>query len=174
MKHPFAITVFVGVALFAFLIAPIIAPRITGANINAGNSSSVRAAPSSTSAVVLTSASSSKRSKSTGSSSTSSTCMQTAVAVREDAVIRGNAHLFGAILSSGMDRRIAFDSAWFITDAEKRRAAVMAAWVAFHTKKEQAEMIWENDIDAAWQNFQAAAETCGFPDADADGILLDR
>lgn len=179
MKRPFAVTAFIGIALFAFLVAPAASLLRTSANVSAGITSSTGSAASrslsnsksqrSVSTAIARPAGSSK-----SSSSKSRTCIQTAVRTREEMLIKALGESQQSALLSYATRERAFDDAWSIADAEQRRKAVMAAWVVYYEEKQRILVAWEESIIAAWAEFIDAATLCGFPDADDKGILMDR
>lgn len=175
MKRPLAIAVFIGIALFAFLIAPIIAFNTTRANITARNLGGIHAVSSrSVRAPKDAGTKSSIHTAAPAGADKTALCLQTAVNARESALLKALGKSHSSALLAYATRKAAFDKAWPTPNTDVRRKAVMTAWIAFNAEKQAAQEAWRNDIVDAWVAFVEAAQICGVPDADDKGILMDR
>lgn len=89
------------------------------------------------------------------------TCMQTAVGVREDAIIKAHDD-YAVDHKAGLTaRKAALGSAWALTDMTARKAAIKSAWGTWKSILGGARSDLKTDKKAAWTKFKKTAkDTC--------------
>ncbi len=88
-------------------------------------------------------------------------CMQTAVDKRDSAIISAWDVYSAAVKSALSARKDALKSAWGITDAKERRAAIKKAWADFSSAVRQARKDFNSARKSAWKTFMADRRACG-------------
>ena len=107
------------------------------------------------------------RTEQTDSSTTKTTktvnlsCMQTAVSVREDALIAAHDG-YAADHKAGLTaRKTALNTAWGLTDMSARKVAIKNAWSSWKTALTAARSDLKTEKKAAWTKFKKTAkDTC--------------
>ena len=107
------------------------------------------------------------RTERTGSSTAKTTktvnlsCMQTAVGVREDAIMAAH-DAYTVDHKAGLTaRKTALTTAWGLTDMTARKTAIKSAWGAWKSALSAARGDLKTDKKAAWEKFKKTAkDTC--------------
>ncbi len=89
------------------------------------------------------------------------TCVGTAVGVREDAVMTAWGKFDDAVTAVLTARKTALVSAWSLTDASARRSAVKTAWATAKKDRKTAASTYKTERKAAWSAFKTAVKACG-------------
>ncbi|MBI5156205.1 hypothetical protein HZA45_02935 [Candidatus Peregrinibacteria bacterium] len=87
-------------------------------------------------------------------------CVQTAVDKREQAIAGAWTAFNAGMTTAYATRASALHTAWGMTDAAARRAAVKAAWDAFRTSSKSAMKTHREAKKNAWKTFRTEAKAC--------------
>jgi hypothetical protein len=102
-----------------------------------------------------------------GASAASSTtsynvaCVQTALDVRETALITAHTALNTAIVQALTVRKDSLKAAWALTDKKARNTARTASWTAFKTSSETAHKAMRDARKGAYTTFNTTMKACG-------------
>ena len=89
------------------------------------------------------------------------TCMQTAVATREGALISAWEGFSADITTALTARKTALNDAWGKTDATSQREALVKSWQDWKKASKDAHMELQKDRKAAWETFKKTTkESC--------------
>lgn len=89
------------------------------------------------------------------------TCMQTAVGVREDAIIAAHDGYATDHKAGLTARKTALGTAWALTNMTARKAAIKTAWGTWKSTLNEARGDLKTEKKAAWTKFKKTAkETC--------------
>ena len=97
------------------------------------------------------------------------TCLRTAVAKRESALMGGVTMMNSTISSAFMTRASALDSAYQVSDKEARKTAVDTAWSTFRSSTETAQKTTQDTQKSTWDIFKTDTKACNVWGADTDG-----
>ncbi len=86
-------------------------------------------------------------------------CMQTAVTVREEALVTALSSFHDDLESSLNTRKSALIAAWGITEKTTRSAAIKNAWADWKTDKKDATKDLGTARKAAWDTFKSTVKT---------------
>lgn len=84
-----------------------------------------------------------------------------AVDAREGAVLKAVNAYTTSIVSAFQKKKSDLHSAWAISDAGQRKAAVKTAWATFSQSKKSARKTYRNARQTAWSTFRKASKVCG-------------
>ncbi len=87
------------------------------------------------------------------------TCMQTAVDVREDAIIDAFTTFNDDVSEALTARKTALHTAWGLTERTARNTAIKSAWATWKTMHKSALKDLKEDRKAAWDTFKTTAKT---------------
>jgi hypothetical protein len=87
------------------------------------------------------------------------TCIQTAVDVREAAVMISFTDFNGQIVAALTERKAALNTAWGLTDTAARRVAIKKAWSDWKADRKAANTELKTEKLAAWATFKETAKT---------------
>ena len=87
-------------------------------------------------------------------------CMQTAIDVRETALIAGRAAYTVGITSAYSVRRAALHNAWDIADRKPRKEAIRTAWKSFEKSMHNIRIDWKKARHDAWKQFKKDRKSC--------------
>lgn len=93
-------------------------------------------------------------------SATALSCVQTAVDVRDNAVIAAWDVQYPAIKTALQTRQASLKAAWTQTDQKTRRAATKAAWDAYKNSAKSARATMKAAHKAAWTKFETDKKAC--------------
>ena len=100
-------------------------------------------------------------------------CAAAAVAKREAAVSSAFSAKATAIEAAFTQRATDLATAWAITTAKDRNAAVKAAWKTFNTSAKTARTSYTKANKAAWKTFATDAKACHSSNVEASGSSTD-
>jgi hypothetical protein len=87
-------------------------------------------------------------------------CMGQAVALREAAVSGAYQKMTASVVNAIAARGNDLASAWTITNAKQRQAAIKKAWDKYNSARKAAVKTYRADITNAWNKYKANAKTC--------------
>lgn len=87
-------------------------------------------------------------------------CMQTAVDVRDNAIIAAWDVQYPAIKTALQTRQASLKAAWAQTDQQARKTATKAAWDAYKKSAKSARAAMKASHKAAWTKFEADKKAC--------------
>lgn len=97
---------------------------------------------------------------STALATTVLSCMQTATAARDTAVIAGLDTYYSIAKTALQARQSALTAAWAQTDQKTRKAAIKTAWDAYMKSVKSARMDMKSAHKAAWVKFEGDRKVC--------------
>ncbi len=97
------------------------------------------------------------------------TCLRTAVAKRESALMGEVTMMNSTISSAFMTRATALDSAYQVSDKEARKTSVDTAWSIFKSSTDIARKTGQDTQKSTWDTFKTDTKACNVWGADTDG-----
>jgi hypothetical protein len=88
------------------------------------------------------------------------TCVQTAIDVRDNAIIAAWDVQYPAVKTALQTRQAALKSAWMQTDQKTRREATRSAWNAYKESVKSARATMKAAHKSAWTAFESARKAC--------------
>ncbi len=86
------------------------------------------------------------------------TCMSSAVATRESALMTAWDELSASVKSGLTDRKASLAAAWALTDVKARNTAITNAWKEWRSDKKSAHTEFRKDRKSAWDAFKKTAK----------------
>lgn len=83
-----------------------------------------------------------------------------AVDAREDSVLSAVTAYTTTVVSAFQKKKSDLHSAWSVSDASQRKAAVKTAWATFSQSKKSAQKTYKKARQTAWSTFRKAAKLC--------------
>jgi hypothetical protein len=87
------------------------------------------------------------------------TCIQTAVGVREEAIIEAFETYYTSLTEALTDRKTALNEAWGMEEGGNRKAAIKDVWTDWKSDKKAAHAELKSDKKAAWEKFKSTVKT---------------
>ena len=100
---------------------------------------------------------------------TGTTCVQTTVENRENALIAAYEKKAGVIKTALETRKTALVAAWGKATVSERKQARNAAWKAFRESVKAARQTYQQEVKNAWATFAKDAKTCKVENSGENG-----
>lgn len=101
----------------------------------------------------------------TGITAEQLTCVRTAIAKREAAILTSNSTLFTATNSGLVARAAALNTVWTLTGQTDRKMARQTAWNNWKVVVKSAQSADKTSRNTAWKTYRTEAQTCKVPEA---------
>lgn len=98
--------------------------------------------------------------KATTTQSVNLSCVQTAVGVREKAILESYETMSSGIKSALSTRQTELLAAWGISNDKERRTARKTAWDKFNKQVKELRKTYKNSVNSIWKKFNADTKSC--------------
>jgi hypothetical protein len=88
------------------------------------------------------------------------TCMQTAIEIRDTAIIAAVDTYATAAKAALTARKTALKAAWALADRTERRTAIKAAWDTYRKAIKDARTAFKTSRKTAWDTYKSDAKAC--------------